>query len=160
MRIDWLWTTWVALHGFIVVSAAYVLVPVTLAVAGDPVTVRGGQVADPTAAQLALNGLIRVPTAVVVLAGLLLLTRIVGAACKGDPFTAGNVRLLRILGIVLLAGGASADIVAEVARRALQDPSAGGFVWSGWWLSGIGFLAVSEVFRRGVALRSVLDEVI
>jgi hypothetical protein len=36
----------------------------------------------------------------------------------------------------------------------------GGFVWTGWWLASLGFLAVAEVVNRGVTMRTELDGVI
>jgi hypothetical protein len=140
VKVDWLWVVWAALHASVLVCAAYVVAPV---VVGPDL----------------LHVLIRMPTAVVVLVALLLLILVVGRARGGDPFTAANVRLLRILGGVVLAGGMACDVVAEFARRAV-DPASGGFVWTGWWLAGLGFLAVSEVFARGVRLRTELDAVI
>jgi hypothetical protein len=138
--MDWLWIMWTALHASVVVCAAYVVVPLVI---GPDL----------------LHILIRVPTALTALVGVLLLVKVVGRARGGDPFTAANVRSLRILGGVVLIGGVVSDLVAEFARRAL-DPASGGFVWTGWWLAGLGFLAVSEVFARGVRLREELDTVV
>ncbi|BCB76241.1 hypothetical protein GCM10022251_25550 [Phytohabitans flavus] len=121
-------------------------------------------VEEPTATQSLLHMATSLPTKCVVIAMLFLLVRIVREARRGDPFTAGNVRLLRRLGVTLLAGGIAADLIEELAYRALVAPiidgPVGGFIWSGWWLSGIAFLAIAEVFKRGVRMRVELDGVI
>jgi hypothetical protein len=121
-------------------------------------------VEQPTATQSLLNAGTSLPTKCVVVAMLFLLLRIVRQARRGDPFTAGNVRLLRQLGVTVIAGGIVADVVEALAFRALVGPivdgAVGGFVWSGWWLVGVAFLAIAEVVNRGLRMRVELDGVI
>jgi hypothetical protein len=121
-------------------------------------------VEEPTATQALLHVGTSLPTKCVVVAMLFLLVRIVRQARRGDPFTAGNVRLLRQLGVTVIVGGVAADVVEALAFKALVGPivdgSAGGFVWSGWWLVGVAFLAIAEVVNRGLRMRVELDGVI
>lgn len=186
-KLDWLGLLWLGLLAGVAYTALATLVQVGTA-PGAGFTVRvpleqaGGlagpgslpegvtvdasarvaaRVGDPTAAQTALHLAASLPTTCVVVAMLALLARIVGRARRGDPFTAGTVRRLRLLGLTVLAGGAAADVVEELAHRALLAPivdgPVGGFVWSGWWLTGFAFLAVAEVVNRGVRMRADLE---
>ncbi|MDQ7904954.1 DUF2975 domain-containing protein [Phytohabitans sp. ZYX-F-186] len=189
-RLDWLGLLWFGLVGALLFTAVATLFQVTVApsaafTVGVPLSQAGGLagpgrlpdgvsvepsaqvralVEEPTATQSLLHMATSLPTKCVVIAMLFLLVRIVREARRGDPFTAGNVRLLRLLGLTVIAGGLAADVVEELAYRALAAPivdgPVGGFFWSGWWLVGIAFLAIAEVFKRGVRMRVELDGVI
>jgi len=121
-------------------------------------------VEEPTATQTLLHVATSLPTKCVVVTMLFLLVRVVRQARRGDPFTAGNVRLLRQLGITVIVGGIAADVIEALAFKALVGPivdgAVGGFVWSGWWLVGVAFLAIAEVVSRGLRMRVELDGVI
>lgn len=184
-RLDWLRLLWLgSLAGLVVTGIAAVVrvveallggftVPVPLKEAGeftgtlpdgvavDPSGWVPARIAEPTASQSLLHAATALPTLCVVAAALVLLERILRNTRRADPFTAANVRLLRLLGLTVVAGGVAADVVEALAARALAAPivdgPVGGFFWSGWWLAGIAFLAVAEVFNRGVRMRAELD---
>jgi hypothetical protein len=120
---------------------------------------------EPTTAQSLLGFARNAPTILVVAAMLTVLLRVVRNARHEDPFTMRNVRLLRILGIIVLIGGPLAEIAEAAAQWALTAPlvdggEVGGFVFSGWWLVGVAFLAIAEVVNKGVTMRTELDGVI
>jgi hypothetical protein len=122
------------------------------------------QIAEPSAVQSMLHAATVVPTYLVVLAALVILLRLIRHARAGEPFTQRTVRLLQLLGATVLIGGIAADLVAEYAQRALTAPlvtgPVGGFVWTGWWLAGLGAMVVATAAERGVAMRTELDNVI
>jgi hypothetical protein len=189
-RLHWLGLLWIGLvAGLLFVGAAAVIQVVTAPSAQFTVWVpldQAGRLAgpdrlpdgvsvdasahvralveEPTATQSLLHVGTSLPTKCVVVAMLFLLVRIVRQARRGDPFTAGNVRLLRQLGATVIIGGIAADVVEALAFKALVGPivdgAAGGFVWSGWWLVGVAFLAIAEVVNRGLRMRVELDGVI
>jgi hypothetical protein len=101
--------------------------------------------------------------------------RIAGAARLADPFTREMVRRLRRLGVLILAGGALAELTSYLTSRAVLDiyldryhaePSMRltalpDYQLSLWWvLPGLILLGVSEIVRRGVDLRDELNTVI
>jgi len=101
---------------------------------------------------------------------LVMARRLVDHARYGDPFRPAMVRRLRVLGFVVLLGGALCEAVEYAASYTLMRISLPGDVLFGaspdvsvtfWWLlPGCVLLAVAEVVRRGCALRAELDEVI
>jgi len=101
--------------------------------------------------------------------------RIAEAARLADPFTREMVRRLRRLGVLILAGGALAELTSYLTSRAVLDiyldryhaePSMRltalpDYQLSLWWvLPGLILLGVSEIVRRGVDLRDELNTVI
>ncbi|MGY0231947.1 DUF2975 domain-containing protein [Longispora urticae] len=110
-------------------------------------------------------------TGLAVIPMLLLARRLVRQAHEADPFTPDMVRRLRILGFMVLGGGALSHAVSYAASVALMRvalpagldrfevrPDVGATAW--WVLPGLLVLAFSEIVRRGCALRAELDEVI
>jgi hypothetical protein len=190
-RIDWLLIFRLVIMAAVAYCAAAVVVRGTTAALGHsipvnvPLTAAGGpadptrlpagvtlddgvwvhaQVTEPSTAQSALYAATVLPTLFVVLAALVILLQLTRHAHAGEPFTRRTVRLLRILGVTVLAGGATCDVVGEYAQRALTAPlvdgPVGGFVWSGWWLTGLAALVVATAAERGVTMRTELDSVI
>jgi hypothetical protein len=101
--------------------------------------------------------------------------RIAKAARTADPFTLAMVRRLRRLGLLILAGGALAELTSYLTSLAVLDiyldryhaeplmrfDAAPDYRVSLWWvLPGLILLGVSEIVRRGVDLREELDTVI
>jgi hypothetical protein len=162
----------VVVRGVAAVSGHAVPVTVPLADAGGPADALRlpagvglddhvwvtAQIAEPSAVQSMLHAVTVVPTYLVVLAALLILLRLTRHARAGEPFTRRTVRLLRLLGATVLIGGIGADLVAEYAQRALTAPlvtgPVGDFVWTGWWLAGLGAMVVATVAERGVTMRT------
>lgn len=101
---------------------------------------------------------------------LILARRLIAGVLAEDPFTLRTVRRLRVLGAVVLAGGAVSELTGYVTARFLLDsalsPDLRTWAWpdfqpTWWWLMpGLILLAVAEVVRRGHALRDELDTVI
>ncbi|SHN47678.1 DUF2975 domain-containing protein [Cryptosporangium aurantiacum] len=98
----------------------------------------------------------------------ILLSRLVGAAHRADPFTSATVRRLRTLGWLLVAGGPAASMIEFAARFALSGTATTGGASADldlstpalWFVAGVGLLATSEVIRRGQAMRAELDTVV
>lgn len=103
------------------------------------------------------------PYGIVVVAGLWLLRGLLVSVRNGDPFTDRNVRRLRALGLLVLAGVpaaiflssllaqqlAAATDVAEMPTR-LEMPGLA-------LLGGLGTFVLSEVFAEGVRMRDDLE---
>jgi hypothetical protein len=120
---------------------------------------------EPTVGQSLLGIARTVPTVAVVMAMLTVLCLVVYGARHADPFSVRNVRLLRVLGITVLIGGLLAEIAQLLASRALIAPlvdngQLGDIRIGWWWLAGLAFLAIAEVVRKGLAMRTELDGVI
>lgn len=126
-------------------------------------------VAEPTSRQLVTYYLTRLPTFAVAGAVLALLWTALRRARRGDPFSAGTVRRLRLIGWVALVGGILAQLVQMIASleltsqvtadgrlSATQDLGTTGL----FLLVGFGFFAIAEILRRGLALRTELESVI
>lgn len=123
------------------------------------------QVPHPSATQRFWATLDGAPTYVVVVVLLLLLLRLVRDAQRDDPFRPEVVRALWVIAAVTLCGGVlawAAELFARYALTASVTPAVGltMTIPYAWILAGFGFLAVGEVVRRGVRLRTELDEVI
>lgn len=101
---------------------------------------------------------------------LILARRLIAGVLAEEPFTLRTVRRLRVLGAVVLAGGAVSELTEYVTARVLLDSvvSAEMRIWSRadfhltlWWLiPGLILLAFAEVVRRGRTLRDELDTII
>jgi hypothetical protein len=97
-------------------------------------------------------------------------SRLVGTVVAGRTFTPATIRRLRVLGFVVLAGGALSEAVEYVASDALMrlampkewlsiaEPDFQPLLW--WLLPGLVLLAVSELALRGRGLQDELDTVI
>jgi hypothetical protein len=158
--------------------------PITVAVDGDglsgPDTVAGlrpgvhlDQRADlqvvidhPTAQQIGWHAARSLPWFVLAMFTLATLLLVVRAARRDDPFSAANVRRLRLIGWVLTIGSVVAFYLELLAGLALSTtvttgtPNAGGRLPVTWAVGGLCFLALSEVVKRGRALRDELATVI
>lgn len=101
---------------------------------------------------------------------LILARRLIAGVLTADPFTRPTVRRLRVLGAVVLAGGAVSELTGYLAALALLDTAVPAHMrtWARpdfhptfWWLvPGLILLAFAEVVRHGRALRDELDTVI
>lgn len=101
---------------------------------------------------------------------LILARRLIASVLAEDPFTLRTVRRLRVLGVVVLAGGAVSELTSYVTARVLLDSAVSAELrtWAHpdfhptlWWLMpGLILLAFAEVVRRGQTLRDELDTVI
>ncbi|MEU5940003.1 DUF2975 domain-containing protein [Micromonospora sp. NPDC047548] len=126
------------------------------------------RVEQPSGVQIGLATVAALPTYILATTMLVMLWRLVGEARRTDPFTAATARRLRTLGWLLIVGGPVAWLVEFLARFALSGTVATGGhqatlnlgVPAVWFLAGFGILAISEVVRRGQALRAELDEVV
>jgi hypothetical protein len=188
-RQDWLLAIKVALTISIGVVLTYAIAVVVNAALGAPVTapiaVDPGEVAglpagttlsdtatvdvlvdSPTWQQSTLYALTQLPTGVVVFCVFVVLLRVVNEARRCNPFSAGTVRRLRAVGLVLLLGGSLADAVELLSAFALSETVGAGsivatYFFSGLWImAGVGALATAEVFNRAYAMRAELDQVI
>lgn len=124
------------------------------------------RIADPSTHQLVASGLTSLPTMFVVLGVLALLWHLLRHARRGDPFTGGTVRRLRVLGILTVVGGTLAGVVETIATLDLVHTVTGDtgtamydfpFLWL---LAGFGFLAIAELVRRGTVMRDELEAVV
>lgn len=131
----------------------------------DPDGVVEMRVDDPSAAQAVVAGLATLPTAVLVLAVLVLLARAVGGDVRTEPFQAGLARRLRRLGVLCLVGGPLAWVVESWARYVLVDtisrvgPAAEiTLLAPGFWiLAALGLLTLAAVVDHGRSMRTELD---
>ena len=121
---------------------------------------------DPTPAQALWYLGTRLPSAIVVLAALFMLLRLLTRARRANPFTRETVRDLRWLSVVVTVGGSLAGMLESVATMGLSEGLKPGTISGHWdfpvlWLfAGFGVMAVAEVVARGCAMREELDEVI
>ena len=126
----------------------------------------GVEIADPTVGQGLALALGWVPALAMAMVALVLLLRLVRDARRSGPFTGATVRRLRAVAVVALIGG-PLGIAGQAGSTALLTRSVlrtGGdvapHITFEWLLLGLGFLAVAEVVRTGIAMRDELDEVI
>jgi hypothetical protein len=145
-------------------SAPSGLTPVGLTpVDGATVEVR---VADPTAAQLGLYWLARLPVGLAGLAVVGYVAVLLRRARRHDPFTPAMVRGLRGLAALTVAGGVLGTALAAVGELALAMNVTGDEAAAvlpipvAWLLAGFGFQAVAEIVNRGVAMRDELAGVV
>jgi len=127
--------------------------------------------AHPTTAQQVLFAVSHgVAFCLAVIPMLILARRLIAGVLAADPFTQQTVRRLRVLGVVVLAGGAMSELTEYVTARVLLDSAVHADLrtWAHpdfhptlWWLMpGLILLAFAEVVRRGRTLRDELDTVI
>ena len=101
--------------------------------------------------------------AALVAAVLWLLRLIVLSVRRGDPFAAANVRRLRIIGLLLIAGVPIANLITSAFEMALAsstgvESSGVAIVVPGPALmAGLGVLVLAEVFAHGVRLREDVE---
>jgi hypothetical protein len=94
-----------------------------------------------------------------VIAVLWLLRRILVSVRQGDPFTAANVRRLRIVGLLLLIGTPIAALTASAFEQALASsvsaPGSGIAIGvpGGGLIAGLGVFVLAQVFEHGVRMR-------
>jgi DUF2975 family protein len=118
----------------------------------------------PEPAQYLLAVMERLPTLVVYALFFTLLTLLVRAARRDNPFTTPIARKLRGLGALLLLGTLAAALVESLAQGWLTAEllPTHGFVFdydlpTGAVIGGIGMLAIAEIVRRGVRMREDLE---
>ncbi len=123
--------------------------------------------ADPGPAQRLLALLPAALAITAIVAGLLLLRRLLLRAGDGDPFTAAGVRDLRLLGGVLLAGAVVFQLIDFVVSTALVSASAATDVATAeatfsfaWILGAVLVLALAEIWAAGVRMRADLEGVV
>jgi hypothetical protein len=121
-------------------------------------------VQDPTPAQVAWH---LAPSVVLLVLAVVVARLLLGVARSlrsGDPFTAANALRLRVLGVVLVVGGAFVPVLESIAFAAVLDPLLpdGSQSWT-LELSFVpvlaGFLVffLAEVFSRGARLREDVE---
>lgn len=95
--------------------------------------------------------------------------RLVHRAIDTHPFTIAMARGLRRLGLIVLIGGALAELIRSAATVALYNTAVSGgsaiadtdWMIHFWWLLlGLVILAFAQVVEHGCALRTELDKVI
>lgn len=127
--------------------------------------------ARPTVAQTLLYAVSHgVAFSLAVIPMLILARRLIGGVLTEGPFTGKTVRRLRVLGVVVLAGGAVSELTEYITARILLDSAVTASLrtWAEpdfhltlWWLMpGLIVLAFAEVVRRGQTLSDELDTVI
>jgi hypothetical protein len=124
-------------------------------------------IAHPTKAQTALAAAMDLGPIVLFIAGLWLLRGVARSVREGDPFVADNVRRLRGIGFLLVAGSIGVEILNSSLRLALENrmppnPSANlatrGFSIPGTaLLAGLGVFILAEVFAHGLRLREDVE---
>lgn len=122
-------------------------------------------VAEPSAAQVVASALTGLPSYLVVVTLLVLLLRLVRSARRDDPFTRATAGRLRVLAVVVLAGGYGAALVESLAGFYLSSQVYDGATTTldvplYWLLVGFGLLAVAEVVNRGRSMRAELETVV
>lgn len=121
---------------------------------------------DPTPGQVIWSLASSLPTAAIGVATLVLLLLLVRDARRVGAFNDSTVRRLRAIGLIALIGGPVAIALdaassAYLARSVLTSGSEViGDITLDWLVVGLGFLALSQVMRSGLAMRHELDEVI
>lgn len=95
------------------------------------------------------------------------LSRMVGSARRGDPFTHRNARRLAVAGVLVALGPTFALLAQQVVLRWMLDGSTAAGkadIWFRWesvplWPLGVGLalLVLAAVWRHGVAMREDLE---
>jgi hypothetical protein len=127
-------------------------------------------IAHPTKAQTVLQAGVDLGPVVLFVIGLWLLRGLTGSVRKGDPFVPANVRRLRGIGFVLVAGSLVLTLYDMSLRGLLFNrlppmpgwnlangpfgPPAGALV------AGLGVFILAEVFAHGVRLREDVEATI
>lgn len=125
------------------------------------------EVHDPTSKQMFLRSAQDVGPLVLMIAGLWMLRGFMRSVRRGDPFGTPNVRRLRSLGFILVAGAIVVELVNYSLRSALYAaippfPTlhlgvAGYSLPGGAILAGLGAFILAEVFAHGVRLREDVE---
>jgi hypothetical protein len=122
------------------------------------------EISDPSIEVMVLRSAVDLPPLALLIGVLWLLRGLVGSVRAGEPFGEANVRRLRMLGAVLVAGGLAAALVQSVLRLWLFNalpPSnlAGrGFEFPGGAvLAGLGAYILAEAFAYGLRLREDVE---
>ncbi|WP_020524253.1 DUF2975 domain-containing protein [Catelliglobosispora koreensis] len=121
-----------------------------------------------TTAQIVAHQLTSLPTFAVAAAVLTLLWKALRRARREDPFSAGTVRSLRVIGAVAVTG-----ILAQVIETAASAWLSSNVLPDGGWsttldlasaglflLAGFGFFAIAEIINRGLAMRAELETLV
>lgn len=121
----------------------------------------------PTNAQTALAAAIDLGPIVLFVVGLWLLRGVARSVREGDPFVPDNVRRLRGIGFLLVAGSIAVELLNYSLRLALynrlpQNPSAdlgvrGLSIPGTALLAGLGVFILAEVFAHGLRLREDVE---
>jgi len=123
-------------------------------------------IVDPTPTQALWYLTTTLPSAIVLLAALFMLLRLLTRARRANPFTRDTARDLRWLAVILMVGGSLASLLESVATLGLStglkpDTVSGYWNFPALWLfAGFGAMAVAEIVARGCAMREELDEVV
>ncbi len=139
--------------------------PAGLSIGGWPeVTV---EVHDPTTKQMLLRSATDFGPLLLVIAGLWLMRGFMRSVVQGDPFGTDNVRRLRGLGFILVAGAPLVELLNYALRSSLYNELppfpdvdlgvAGYTLPAGALLAGLGAFILSEVFAYGVRLRDDVE---
>lgn len=122
---------------------------------------------DPGTAHRLLAPLPSALTLAAIVAGLLLLRRLLLRAMEGDPFSRSGARDLRLLGAVILAGSLLVQMSGFVVSTALvsaspvQDSVTAEASFSfAWVLGAVLVLALAEIWAAGVRMRDDLAGVV
>ena len=120
------------------------------------------EIKDPTTKQMALRSAMDLGPLLLFIAGLWLLRGLARSVTEGDPFGAPNVKRLRRLGFLLVAGAPAVELLNTLLRETLYNdlpphPSvdiamAGYNLPGGAILAGLGAFILAEVFAHGVRL--------
>lgn len=139
--------------------------PAGLQVAGSPDVVV--QVADPTSQQMLLRSATDLGPLALFVSGLWLLRGFMSSVRQGDPFGQRNVRRLRSLGFILVAGAPLVELLNYLLRSELFNvlppfPAAnlglaGYTLPAAALLGGLGAFILAEVFAYGVRLREDIE---
>jgi hypothetical protein len=123
-------------------------------------------ISDPTHEQVLLVAATNLSTWVLVVAMLWLLRGIAGSVREGDPFGIANVKRLRTLGSILVAGFLAAAFIDYALRLALFNslpPQRVDIGVSGFelpvapWLAGLVAFVLAGVFAYGLRLRQDVE---
>jgi hypothetical protein len=127
-------------------------------------------IARPTNAQTLLQAGVDLAPVVLFVIGLWLLRGITGSVRQGDPFSPANVRRLRGIGFVLVAGSLLLTVFDMALRDALFNRLPPMPEWNlgngpfgppaGALLAGLGVFILAEVFAHGVRLREDVEATI
>ncbi len=125
------------------------------------------EIHDPTTKQMVLRSAMDLGPTALFIAGLWLLRGFMRSVMRGDPFGSDNVRRLRGLGFILVAGAPLVELLNYALRSSLYNELppfpdvdlgvAGYTLPAGALLAGLGAFILSEVFAYGVRLRDDVE---
>jgi hypothetical protein len=123
----------------------------------------GVEISDPTVKQMLLQSATDLGPLVIVIGALWLVRGVLRSVTRADPFSTGNVRRLRDLGVLLAVGGPLVALLNASLRRALYSelpaiPSvtlgvAGFAIPGGMLLGGLAAFVLAAIFAYGAQLR-------